>query len=975
MSNSSVSSEISSSTAETLEDLSESLESEDEKKNKEYITVKMKGFKFYRRTKTFYFPRYKTTYICGNNGSGKSSIYRAIQWAIFPKKNDKVHPFGTNKQVYVKVSFGSDLTITRTATPGTIQVTYGGNKYKSEDAEVVIAKLFNSSKIYKTCVSRNTCVHPFINATAPQRVEMLNEMIGNKEQLKKKLAAKFSAARSETDKVELSYTKERTRYKTLHKGEKLNESLILDKEKTETLNDSLTILKKTIKEGECFLKKLDTLKARKLQLSTTLAKYKSFNEDELEELSKQRKLCNEYVPVEEKLDSIFSKLEKALFSSDSKNKNHLKVPILSEENFSKVIVTENIYKQYSKKAKELGVVYEEFAINKKKKESELCIHQEAAFKEYYQYKEIESEVNKAKSKVVKLQLDNTTLNCNISTNSNVSDILKQIDTLELSLSYQPLWQKHQSYNELKKKLHSCSQKSVTSCGDVAQLKVRVKELKEILSYEKTLILRAKYESKWSSMSNKYVETNDWYQTSKLPQKVRERSEELTKTFNEIKLSESVIKCPHCDGCVRIINGKLVKYEGQIVKLNKQNLEQEIKALNELSTLSYPTVPEEIREVNMKNIETEKTQLEYVIELLTQLKTYDNLEALAVDYLPPTDKARMKIKFLKSLLVELEKYSNVKVKFDAMECPILKPNLSLADIEKAKAFLLELNKVVVVNLNEYSSEVYKLRAEHDKLKTKLSSLIKPSKIVTEQDIIRYTTSLQAKKQSQKDLEEVKDDMDKITWNSDKLERVKQEINDIETPLTESIKQSAILENYNKLQKVKNKRKKKKLNLQNLEDFKRIFEKDCKACISNTLLSIQYTTNEFLEMLTDVRILLTIDNNIKIECIKDGFNCGSIKELSDGEASLVSFGLNIAFALQSDSDLLILDEVTDKLSPINKDACIEILFDIMSKNKKTLILTDHHHHNGDYDNILELGKKVKLKKKSDIHNVRSATRNSK
>ena len=70
-------------------------------------------------------------------------------------------------------------------------------------------------------------------------------------------------------------------------------------------------------------------------------------------------------------------------------------------------------------------------------------------------------------------------------------------------------------------------------------------------------------------------------------------------------------------------------------------------------------------------------------------------------------------------------------------------------------------------------------------------------------------------------------------------------------------------------------------------------------------------------------MIFSRNIKIDCIKNGYSCGSIKELSDGEASLVSFALNIAFSLQTEFDLLILDEVTDKLSEVNKDLCIEAI----------------------------------------------------
>jgi energy-coupling factor transporter ATP-binding protein EcfA2 len=924
------------STLSSEDSLSLSLESSPESSPESFITVKLQGFKFYRGTKTYRFPRFKTSYICGNNGTGKSSIYRAIQWAIFPKKNDKVHPFGTSKQVLVKVSFGSDLIITRTATPGTIQVTHAGTKYRGEDAESLIAKLFTSAKIYKMCVNRNTCVHPFIDATGPQRVELLNEMVGNKEALKKKLAGKFSKARAETDKADLAYTKERTRYKTLHRGQTLNESLILEDDMVERSNDSLTSLSKTVKLAESALKQLDTLKARKLQLTTALDRYNTFNRIELEELLEQRKRSNEYLPVEAKLTEVYSKLIAGLKDLAVIGN----VPVLSEQDWNKVLVRENIYNQYSKKAKDLGLVYTESGINCKKNELEAWTRQEAESRQYYVYKTLESEVNKAKATVANLQSD-MPLDYNA---------LAEIARLELGLSYQPLWQKHQSLNELQARLR---QAWVGEELSLDQVKSRVKALNETLSYEKTLILRTKYESKWAQISSKYP--GDWYLTSKLPGQVRDRSEELATTLNAIKLSESMIKCPHCDGCVRIIQGKLVKCEGSIVKLDKKKLEEEIKALNDLSTLAYPTVPEVIKQVRMKDVETEKVKLVGVIDLLTQLKGYDDLEALPAGYVAPGTQARVRIKFLKLLVLELEKYSNLQAKLDGMECPVLKLDLTLADIAKAKVLLSELNKLVVVNQPEYTSEVYRLRADHAKLETKLSSLTKPSQAVTEQDIIKYTTCLQTKEQAQKDLVEVNSDIGKITWTGHKLNQVKQEITHLETQLDESTKQVTMLTNYYKLQTVKDKRRQKKLDLDHLDEFKRIFEKDCKACIINTLLSIQYTTNEFLEMLTDVRILLTMDNNIKIECIKDGFNCGGIKELSDGEASLVSFGLNIAFALQSDFDLLILDEVTDKLSSSNKDACIEILFDIMSKNKKTLILTDHHHHNGDYDNTIELGKK--------------------
>ena len=941
-----------------------------------YITVKLRGFKIYTGSKTFRFPRYKTFYICGDNGTGKSTIYRAIQWAIFPKKNDKVHPFETNNQVLVKVSFGKELVIRRTVLPNSISVTHLGVKYVGDEAESLIARLYSSSKIYKMCISRNSCTHPFIAATAPQRVELLNEMIGNGEEVKKKVNNKLNVAKAASEKSKLSYTKERTRFKAIHQGKVLNEAAILEAEDIVQLQEDIVKLKHQIKQGEFAIKRLNTLKDRKTQLNTIIAKYAAFNDEKLEALILQRKLYKEYTPIQEKVREVVDKLCKL-----DTDKKYMKISVLTEEELNKVIVTEGVYKQNLQKAKESGVTYNEATIAKRRQKLERYSEYEASIKEYRQYRELEADTAKARKEAVKLLGTEST----IPSSAGVELELETTENfLQEALSLASLWEKHQTADRLQQKLdrlkaarESVSDRASPEILSKTVIVERLKVIREILSYEKTLSLRIKYEDKWGATVNSLTET-EWFATLKSPEEVRSRISELTKRLEEIKLSESVIKCPHCDKCV-ILTGvdglHLIKYEGEIDnrKHSKKQLALEVKSLTALAALSYPSVPKHVLEANLKELDREKAALESILDVMKQLAPYESLQALPFDYKQPdVDKCRLSIKTLKILLTAVSKYETLHLGLLKLVCPTLPEDVSSLEIQNAKVLLTALNKIVVVEAAEHPAATYKAAAERallvhkltgdrQSLETRLKELgATPPTKVSEPEVITYTAGLQAKKQARNDILTVKQDIkgvclteDEAVWSEDEVKRLASKVLSIAGQIDESTKQASMLANQQKLQKAKDRYKKKKILVNHTEEYKTLFEKSCKACVSNTLLSIQHTTNEFLEMLTDVRIIMTMETSIKIECVKNGHNCGNIKELSDGEASLVSFGLNIAFALQTSADLLILDEVTDKVSGSNKDQCIQILFDVMSKNKKTLLLTDHHYNFGDYDKFMELG----------------------
>ena len=167
----------------------------------DYIIVTIKNYKSHENSQ-FFFPLNNATYVSGPNGAGKSNIYYAIEWALYRKKNDRIHFDDiAGSSVVVKLEIGSDITVIRKACPNTIYIKHGDNEYTENEAEDAIVKLFGTHKMWKFCSSYDDRVNQFVALSPAQRIEVLNELVGNDEGVKKRISEIVTKVKNEKEKA------------------------------------------------------------------------------------------------------------------------------------------------------------------------------------------------------------------------------------------------------------------------------------------------------------------------------------------------------------------------------------------------------------------------------------------------------------------------------------------------------------------------------------------------------------------------------------------------------------------------------------------------------------------------------------------------------------------------------------------------------------------------------------------------------
>ena len=132
----------------------------------------LQNFRCYK-TCSAKFPSHGTVLLTGPSGAGKTSLFKAINFALFGKEQ-KVTTFGEKKTKVVLSING--MTITRTKTPNTLKVVCrDGTQLQDAPAQAVICEEFGENFLLTSYVAQKS-VEGFFNLTDAEKTAFLHKI-------------------------------------------------------------------------------------------------------------------------------------------------------------------------------------------------------------------------------------------------------------------------------------------------------------------------------------------------------------------------------------------------------------------------------------------------------------------------------------------------------------------------------------------------------------------------------------------------------------------------------------------------------------------------------------------------------------------------------------------------------------------------------------------------------------------------------
>lgn len=886
-----------------------------EKNNK--FSVRLDHFRSHEKA-TFRFHCGGSTYLRGQNGSGKSDIYRAICWALYGKETKlEIYSPGHKGTTTVTLTH-RDFTAYRQARSFSLSVTIGDENYRESEAQAEIVKRYGTFEQWElSSYITQSSRHLFIEATKQSRMSILNRLIQITNEPVERIAkciAKYKE-KANTEKVRSEEQKKAHRKKY---GKEINDkafAITTDKEITKTekeigeLVKSITVLEKEMTRKEILEKNL----SEKEKICKSVEKEGVFTKDGYEELRKSFERYSKYATNLKAFTSFSAK-----FSSP---------PYCYTEDDRKRVAKENEeYSYNSKLAKKYEVEY-----NLGKIEEKITFFSSAI--DDYDKLQLKDAYAKQKLKVDKLikQLETMTRVGN--------DEVEKLN--KLILSY-PTYLLYCKYQDQQKEL----EKYKNELGEYVDAK-RVIELKEAIN------------SQWKfDKLDRYLALLERFGFNKEigMEELKQQCESLKCDLRDAKLSSKISICPSCDAKLIVCKEELKLYNGKLFN------DGDVKALTEKIT-NYekaieafaPPIPEGLERIDKAKSEkicelyskysniVHLPKPEFDIAMLEECKKWKSIDGIK-DRKKECEKYLSNEAIVKEQTAILEAMPNPEIEIHNKRCELSKEVM----IERMK----NLREIVVLN-KPISPDEIENSIRYYTLSEKVGEEVNK---VTETELENYSKKLRDYENAFVAKKSIEEDLVKIVATKSEIKKLRSEKDALSSKLEAAIYQNEYLASKKKCEKKEAVYTKRKVKLAHVEEYKKIYLAACQKVTKSTIYTIEKHVNSTLSaVLTNgITVSLSLEDNSKLnfQFQKFGINYGDCKELSGGEKSILSFALILAFNSITNSSVMLLDEATEGLSLDRKDECIEMLLDYIGKYFKTLLLTDHFCHSGDYDKIISL-----------------------
>ena len=866
--------------------------------------LKLEGFRSHTLTEVT-FKKNGSNYIRGDNGAGKSDIYRALTWVLYGNDDVNIYKAGKKATVLVTLEYGN-IFIQRQALPFKIEAVFGKTSYRGKEADAMIIEHFGTKEKWDLAsYIHQSSAHKFISCKPSERMAVINRLTGNDEEIKNKIDSVLREAKIEEKVSEKTYEKIQSSFEKKYRKTKVSKKDQLDDREIRRIGKKIAELEKTLKETRLEFSKREMISKEMEGNGKKLLELKEYQVEEYENLKTQYEAYEKY------------RIKKANFEKCQKNFKKCP-PILTQKDYDQSIVLNQEYK----KNKELAVKYK---LSYSKTAIEMEIKRLKKSLEYYEASKQKNLYRKQKDKVDELEEEAKSLK----NKHPEDDPNKFIDDFERSLP----WQDSIRKNSEKKRIG-------------AQIGA-----KDFSLDEDTLIRNI--ENQW--ILDKHAEYN--LLMEKLGFKpTTEQLENWKDDLQVIQKGLEILKCPCCDILLTKERSKLIKYEGKILEnIDTSKLENKIELSNKILNFDLPEIPEGLVKINVKEARLALAQLTELKRLKEKYAAMEYIEIPEeVILIENISNGHLKFSALKKLTKLERELETERQMLSKMENPTIPKDVKIIDnLEETTEIIRILESIRIIEQPIDSEEILKI-IEYHRLKDLVPEEVEE---ITKKQLDRYFVKYTERGILEKRQKELVDYLEK---NDTKLS----DLGDLEKEIQENrdrISRAKIFSEYSdekeELTMSEAELGKKREIVGKVKEYKNIYYDACDRVLHSTLQTIKHDVNKILKELLSNGTTISIDvvgGNIKINFYREGVLYGDPADMSGGEKSILYFALIVVFNKLSNGQFLILDEATEGLTPDRKDDCIQYLLEYTKNFKKTLFLTDHSCHEGDYDKSIKIGK---------------------
>lgn len=867
--------------------------------------LELRGFRSHNLS-TWSFELGGSNYITGDNGSGKSDIYRAITWAIYGENEDNVYQAGNKAQVVVKLQY-RNCTIRRQANSRSLYVTIDGIKSKGLEAQANLVRYFGTPEKWHLAsyITQDSAAHAFIMARPEERMNVINRLIGNDEGAKTRIDTLLRDAKADANIFKRLYEKSAELFETKYSS---YDTSIIHKQTPEELSSleaAIELNSSLLVKIRLELNKKHMVTRESSNILSRLAELSSYTSTELVDLKFQRKV---YIQAQKALEAF--EAHDAKFGSPPAEYTY------SEYNSS--VVQSDIYARNRVVANSCNVPYNSASILTQIADLSSSILYFDRVVEAGIYKHQFQKVAKLRDQIHRRNLKLGNL-----------DPVEFIQSQERNLEYIGAFENRRHRNNLELQIHQLPHK---------------------LSKAQIHCLTESIENQW------ILDAYDTYNKLKaqLPELNSTSLDGWRQELQDAKNSLHILECPNCQTPVQYNNNQLVKYDGRVLKnLNTSEIESRIAIAEQLEHSKLPELPDGLVRINVpaaRNIINVSTRYGILHNQLQELEIVHIPDGvLEISNVRLTQELCKIAKELIKLSAELSRELGI---LDNLPNPPIPENVSnVADLETAQILLNTLRSIQVVPKPVDSSSILD-SIEWHKLKSAVPLDIQK---ISESKVDMYIRNLTEKHLLETRIVELASVLQKFTATEDIFEATRIHIQELQARHKAGINYRKVTLAARDLKAEKAQRDLKITYVGAVKEYSEIYRKATKLTVNSTVYAIQHGVNGIMKKLLqqDITIQLAEHNNkLKFEFCKNSINHGDPKQMSGGERSILTFACMLVFNKLTNSKILMLDEATEGLTPNRKDDCIQFCIDYMQKSNKTLIITDHSCHTGDYTKIINI-----------------------
>ena len=927
------------------------------------MRIKLHNFGIYEE-KIFEFPPGKMTYINGDNGTGKTTIFKAILWALYKRGQDVTNWDGPNALMYVLLETDDGILIYRQRNKGNLTVTFPNGTVLSKNvAQEYINTTYGKAETWTaTCYLEQGPFHPLLEYNPANRMKLLNQVAFDGDDPTEKIN-KFTAAIKTTEiQVATLSANARSSYQfylnTLNSGPAKEEWILPDETIKQYTQESTTIsstlyakqsqLNRDSEIAGKFsayeniinnhvsqlnnLSPLDELKLQKATLEKQLVDYKDFEQQKTKHQSLTLKL---------------ETLEKG-FIQENNLPNYSRTEL---DNLSKS------WKDYSDNfaaAKTLNIEYTQEAITNKISSLERLRDNQWMFNAAAQVSQLSMKIKHITDlRVVKPEISV------IEANDAISQLTLKT-TEEINIINSSINDLRATYTENITNLNKKSNSQLQALSE--EINQSIREAKELISKaidEKLLLLN---------------------------QTLLQLNEKLA----SLNASRHIHTCPHCTGSLRIVNSKLEKSD--VTPFNETIYSETIKEKSDVDSRIMQLKNELSLGLNKIDIDARLKFQASQGEIMNQIE--NERRCIILD--GNTDKLNEQLQFVK------QEFSRKKAYFDQViannslfekqteEIDRLKKELSSIttveipdDLRQLTPYelttlnnqIVTLKRITVVNkptvtIEDANKSVRWHITNSQILSVKdelLKIVLKDSPRVTSFEIDAINNKITQVQNLTQNLENTRAELAKLGVKPD-VESLRKEIeNDqaryqfLQTSIRQSARAIEVKRSYDYAwgKELESREASKRLVL--LQEMRNIAIKTQADVHYHLVTSVNNFMAAATPILFDTPISVTINtaeennlgavtNTVNLNVNYRRKNNVRIDSLSEGEQRQISTLLSLAFSGIFGGKIMILDEAMSCLSPNNREAVIAVLRKTLTG--RTVLVTCHGIQKGIFDNVVDV-----------------------